>query len=440
MKKIVSVLCCAVLLLAGCDDSPEETVSVQPVSMVCSGGAAGYVQRCAGKVVSGQTAKVARDSKMTVRDVYVQVGDMVEEGSALFAYDADAIKLELDKLRLELEGLANTVTAAAEEISALEQQRAAVPLAKQLTYTLQIEAKQADIREAEYKKALKEREIAAMEKSMEATEVTSPIAGRVMSINSEAGAGSGEYGGGEYGGEGENAYITVMDMTSYRIEGQINELNLYSLTVGMPVIIRSRTDRDVVWHGTVESIDWENPVSSNDGNGVYYYSGGSDEMTASSKYPFYVTLEELEGLVLGQHVYVEPDYGQTGEQEGLLLPEYYVCDADSAPYVWAANTREKLEKRPVVLGEYNAELGCWQVVSGLELSDYIAFPTETLSAGQSVSLYGQETASDGNAEGEIMPAMAEEIPAADGETGSFDDAEAYASDDAEAYVSGDAEG
>ena len=47
--------------------------------------------------------------------------------------------------------------------------------------------------------------------------------------------------------------------------------------------------------------------------------GGSDVSTAS-KYPFYVTLDSSDGLLMGQHVYIEPDHGQGQRQEGIHLP------------------------------------------------------------------------------------------------------------------------
>ncbi len=288
MKRCIAIfLCCAALFsLTACGGGQsEDAVSVQSVSMIVGGGSVGLIDRCPGKVVSGQTAKVNKDEGKTVLELLVQEGDMVEEGSVLFTYDAAAMELDLEKLRLELESLENAIAAAANEIEELERQKAMVYITNQLSYTIQIDTKQADLREAEYKKALKQREIAAMEAALEATEVTAPISGRVMTV-SEDGGSDGYNEGGDGSGSG---YITIMDITTYRVQGNINELNLYSLTVGMPVIIRSRLDGNTTWHGTVESIDWENPVNPNQGGAMYYY-GPVDEMTSSSKYPFYVTL------------------------------------------------------------------------------------------------------------------------------------------------------
>lgn len=61
------------------------------------------------------------------------------------------------------------------------------------------------------------------------------------------------------------------------------------------------------------------------------------------------------------------------------------ADASSAEgqsaYVWAVNGRNKLEKRPVKLGEYDEAMGAYEILSGLTEDDYIAFPMEGLYEG-----------------------------------------------------------
>lgn len=377
MKRILVCILAAVMVLGcltACGDTGE-TVSVQKVSQIVSGGSLGLVSRYAGLTVSGETAEITKDENKKVLEVKVEVGDMVKEGDILFSYDTEALELELTKMKLELEGYNNTIAEAEKEIPELERQRDSVAAAQKLSFTLQIQTLQADVREATYNKGVKEREIASIEASLEDTDVRTPIAGRVMSVQDENDASQQMY----YDGSmSSNSFITVMDITTYRIKGTINELNRGALNEGMNVLIRSRQDESVTWNGTVQYIDWENQVTNE--NNMYYY-GPTDEMTSSSKYPFYVTLENTEGLILGQHVYIEPDLGQTDEKEGLWLPEYYIVDAESAPYVWASNARGKLEKRSLKLGEYNAEEGTWQIVSGLTEDDLIAFPAEGLSAG-----------------------------------------------------------
>lgn len=394
MKRLIAVfILCAIgiTLFAGCSAREQETVTVQSVSMITGTGSVGVVERYAGLVVSGETAEIEKDEDKTVLEIYVEVGDMVEEGDLLFSYDMEALQLALDKLYLEKESYENTISAAENEIEELEKQKASASSSQQLSYTLQINAREADIREAEYNLALKEREIIAMEEDMENTDIASPLAGRVMSVTDEES--SDPY------GESSNAFITVMDVSSYRIEGNINELNLYSLPEGTTVLVRSRMDETLTWSGSVESIDWENPVTGNTNSMIYY--GEEDEMTASTKYPFYIALDSTDGLILGQHVYIEPDYGQE-EITGLMLPAYYIADVDASPWVWAASDSGKLEKRSLTLGIYDEMLDQYEVLSGLTAQDYIAFPDDTLSSGMPVSYFdessfGEEAYDDGGA-------------------------------------------
>ena len=400
MKKIGAVFLAGLMLagLSACggESGGDAAVTVQSVAEIVSAGSVGVVDRYAGMVVSGETAYVQRDESKTVQDVLVEEGDWVAEGTVLFTYDTQAMEFELEKLQLELEGLNNTISAAYAEIEELEELRAGVSSSQQLAYTLQIQTAQANIREAEYNKTIKEREIANMQLSMAAVDVKAPIAGRVMSVSETEENNSDMY----YSDGGSEAFITIMDMQTYRVEGSVNEMNAGTIQEGMEVLIRSRMDENQTWTGTIEKIDWENPVQSS--NSGIYYMGETDTMTQSSKYPFYVTLGSKDGLILGQHVYIEPDYGQTGEKTGLWLPGYYLIDGE--PFVWAASSRDTLEKRELILGEYDFDMDEYQVLSGLAETDYIAFPDPTLEAGVAVSYYEEEAA----AEEQGMEAMVSE--------------------------------
>ncbi len=253
----------------------------------------------------------------------------------------------------------------------MEKEKASASSDQQLSYTLQISSLEANIREDEYDLSLKEREIASMESSMDQTEITAPLSGRVMSVSED-----------DYSSD---AYITIMDVSSYRVQGYINELNLYDLSEGTDVVIRSRVD-DSLWYGTISSIDWEGSTLTTTDS--YYYT---DSMSSSSKYPFYIEVDDTAGLLLGQHVYIEPDYGQYRDTDALMLPAYYIVDSDDDPYVWAASSKGKLEKRSVTLGTYDADLDTYEILTGLTLEDYIAFPEEDLAEGQSVTYYDESS-------------------------------------------------
>ena len=126
----------------------------------------------------------------------------------------------------------------------------------------------------------------------------------------------------------------------------------------------------------------------------------------SSKYPFYVKLEgKGDGLLMGQHVYIEPDYGQEDETDAnaINLPSYFINDADGSPWVWAKSSKDKLEKRSLKLGEYNGETDTYPVLDGLTAEDYIAFPDDSLKAGMACITYDDATFDPGASGGEVSP-------------------------------------
>ncbi len=179
-----------------------------------------------------------------------------------------------------------------------------------------------------------------------------------------------------------SAFITILSTGAYRIKGKVNEMNRYSIVQGEPVIVRSRVDDQQIWHGTMGAIDEQssNSSSSNGHYGMVDSSGDSD--ANSSTYPFYVDLDSSEGLMLGQHVYIEKDEGQEDNKSGVWLSDFYIVDADTQdPYVWAAGEDGKLEKRNVVLGQYDEGLMEYEIADGLTEDDSIAFPTEALVEG-----------------------------------------------------------
>lgn len=207
------------------------------------------------------------------------------------------------------------------------------------------------------------------------------VSGRVVSVS--------EDGYDQYGNP--KPYITIQQSGSYRVKGTINELSMGAVTEGMAMRIFSRTDPEQTWSGTVSLIDLESATQSNP-NSMYFGSMEAGEMGATSKYPFYVELSSADGLMLGQHVYMELASGETATG-GLWLPEYYLCYEEPAgedqekgdPYVWAANDKDRLEKRYVTLGGYDEMQMAYEVLEGLTVEDEIAYPSETCVAGAVVT-------------------------------------------------------
>lgn len=389
MKKILTFLGAAILLLAlltGCGGQETTGVTVQSVSMLAGLQGAGQVNRYAGIVTAGKQTDVKKDDSRTVAKVLVAVGDSVTKGQTLFTYDTATAQLDLDKAQLQYQQMQLDIEAQETQKAQLEQEKAAATADGQLSYTTEINAIENALREARYNLTLQQKEIDRLRTAMGENEVKSPMDGRVLAVN--------ENGGTDSSGNAK-PLVSLVETGGYQIKGRINEMNRTDLPEGTSVIIRSRVDDTVLWKGSVSRIDWENPVSgSGSSSGVMMdktmsaTGGASDssaEMTAASKYPFYVTVEGGEGLLLGQHVLIEPDYGQTDTQE-LRLPTAFFTDVSGdAPWVWAASAQNKLEKRTVRLTDYDEQMDTWLVTEGLTAEDYIAFPDDTLKAGAAVS-------------------------------------------------------
>lgn len=361
-KQYMAAVLVIVMLLsfAGCG-SKEGAVYVQSVADLVNLGGIAPGDRFAGIVVSEHVAEIQKDGEKTIAELLVKEGDDVKEGDALFSYDTEELQLALDKQRLELEQLKASIENYKEQIADMERQSQWVGGTDKLQYTIQIQSTQVDLKEAELNLKTKEAEVAKSEDILENATVVSPVTGRVQSIN--------ENGMDNYGNP--LAYITIQQAGSYRIKGTLGELQRGGIMEGSRIKIVSRTDENVSWSGTVTLVDYENPVQGNQND--YYYMGSTDEMTASSKYPFYVELENTEGLILGQHVYLELE-AEENETGGPSISMAFIgYNEDGSTYVWA-ESRGKLEKRAVTLGEMNGMMGTVEILEGLTEDDYIAFP------------------------------------------------------------------
>ena len=393
MKKFAVIALAAVMLLstlAGCGAGAEGEASVQSVSMICGLGGTGLVDRFAGMITAQSETQVKKDDNATVDSIKVKVDQEVQAGDVLFTYDMSQATLDLEKAQLELDNLNNELESKKQEKAQLEKDKNAASSDDQMQYTLEIRQVNTDILQKEYDISVKAKDIEKLQKTVQNVSVTAPVTGRIKSIN--------ENGGTDQMGN-PLPFMTIVETSGFRVKGYVNENNAGTLTEGTAVVIRSRVS-DQTWKGTISMIDWEN---AQQGSQSRYYDSGSDDTAMSSRYPFYVELESSDGLLLGQHVYIEPDYGQDAEADAdtLKLPSYYINDVDSSPWVWAQNAKGKLEKRSLTLGDYDAEMDTYVVTDGLTAEDYIAFPDESLKAGMTCVTYDEGTFDPGMNDGDM---------------------------------------
>ena len=366
---IVIAVVIGVFVSRGSSSSDGLTAYVDSVSMITGlGSSSGLMNRYSGVVEPQETVQINRNQERKIKELYVKVGDKVEEGTELFAYDTDEISLNLSQAELELERLSASITSLKEQVKLLNSQKASVSTEEKLEYTSQILNTENELKRAEYDVKSKQVEIDQLKSSLENSVVKSTVAGIVKSISEN---GMDMYGQSE-------AYITLLSTKDYRIKGKVSEQNVWLLQTEQPVIIRSRVDETQTWNGVITSVDLENTESSN--NNTSYYGESSESATT---YPFYIELESAAGLILGQHVYIELDNGQDEVKDGVWLYDYYLVHEDDKAYVWVATDKNKLEKREVQLGEFDEEWMRYEIVDGLTMEDYIACPDERLSEGMS---------------------------------------------------------
>lgn len=363
MKKGILVLLALALVLGLCGCGGDgAAVTVQRADQLAIAGLAG--ERYAGVVVSENVVEITRDSTKRVEELYVKVGDEVKAGDKLFSYDSDELELALEKTQLEVEKMTNELADYKEQQEKLEKKLAKTwNDSDKVRLTLEINTLKATIMENEYNLKAKEKEIATLEEMLENIDITTPVDGTVRKIDEEGQSGS---------------YITVQQSGAYRVQGMLNEMSMGGgIMPGSRVKVYSRVSEET-WMGTVTGINTAD-ASQNNGD-MWNNYGMTDTMTLASSYVFDVELDSVEGLLLGQHVYIEVFVEQM-PMEGLWIPESFLTDMvmneetfEMTAKVFAENSRGKLEQRSVTLGMFDGMTGCYEVLSGITAEDYLADP------------------------------------------------------------------
>ena len=349
----------------------EDVAYVETVANLTGRNASlGMVNRFSGVVEPQATWSVAKNSEVAIEEIMVSEGDEVEEGEVLFVYSTDKYEEELQQAEIDLERLNNEYQSTEETIAQLEKEKKSASSSEQANYTIQIKEQNLTLKDKELDIQIKEAEIDKLESNIENAEVKSGISGIIKKINDE---------GSSSDGNEDNDFITVMKVGNYRVKGTVNEQNIGELYVDADVLVHSRVD-DRTWKGKVTKIDTENPQSSS--SGMYGYGGG-DGSSRSSNYPFYVELDKSDGLIMGQHVYVEPDLGQENEDEAgsIWIGSFMVDQSDpDHPFVWK-DVNGRLRKQEVAVGETREEIGKVRITEGLTIEDSICMPEEGLKEG-----------------------------------------------------------
>ena len=354
-------------------DAPKEgTVYVQSVSAITGVGPAGRRNRYAGVVEAKNVIEVDPEEDLTVKECFVSSGDKVKEGDPLFSYDVDSMQLAYEQLLLDIQGLENGIKTGQEKVESLKKQLQRAKQNKKYDIQMEIQTEELEIRKREYELTGKRKQAEDMAHALENSVVFSPVTGTVRSVRSADGEGM------DYDGGADKAYITIVAGNDYCVKGSVSEQTVHTLQEGMEVRVLSRVNNDR-WAGWIYKVNTEKAKQS----GSRYYYGGDGEQ--ASKYEFFVELETNEGLLMGQHVYIELGGDDSEDGDQLWLPAYYVVEEEGDPFVYAADSRGRIEKRTVVLGQRDDDMGAVVILEGLSYLDRIAFPDDTVQVGMAVS-------------------------------------------------------
>ena len=374
MKKTVIALGAALMLgLTGCGRQAQ--INVEQAGMLTT--AATSSDKFAGVVVSENVVEIERDAEKQIEELYVSVGDEVRINEKLFEYDTDTLSLTVDKQELELDKLEQQIKDLTTQKTNLENQiKKEKDKSVKATLELQLRSVSADLTQATYDKNALQTEIKYNKSMLTNAAVRSPIKGTVRSIN-----------------ENGSPYITIQQAGSYQVKGILNELSLNAgIMEGVGVTILSRTDPTVFWTGVVSLVDY-NSAGSNEYDEMY--GGGYDTgMSTSTSYPFYISLDNTNGLLLGQHVYIQISAAALSD-ELLRIPEGYIMDVTMDEETWLTTgtvwsvDMETLElvKTTVTLGEYDPTYGTYVILDGITAESYLADPAaDGVREGASVTL------------------------------------------------------
>ena len=375
MKKTVIALGAALLLMTGCGAKTQ--VNVEQASMLTT--AVTSSDKFAGVVVSENVIEIDRDTEQKLDELYVAVGDTVRVNEKLFEYDTDTLSLTIDKQQLEMDKLNQTIkdqTAQKKDIekqikdleSKIKKEKNKTEksnLESQLsTQQMRLQSANIELGTAEYNKNILQAEINYNKDVLKNAIVRSPIKGTVRTIN-----------------ESGSPYITIQQAGAFQVKGTLNELSLNAgIMEGVGVTILSRTDPTAYWTGTVTLVDYNSASGEEQDN---MFGGYVDPMATSTSYPFYITLDSTEGLLLGQHVYIQISAGAIGD-ELLRIPENYILDVTmdeetwlTTGSVWGVDMETMtLVKLPVTLGEYDPTYGTYVILDGITPESFLADPAE----------------------------------------------------------------
>ena len=301
-SKVWIIILIILLILAGAAAGIAYYLGLGPFAELGDGGEDGEEEGSAkiiptvtyfnGVVEPRKTVDIKKDDEREVEEIFVKEGDKVKKGDKLFSYATSDEEMDVEQAQLEYKGIQNEISGYVSQIAELKKERDKVKDSQKLEYTIQIQDLESQQKQAELSLQQKQVEIDNLKKGVGNAVVTATMKGMIKSINKD--------------GMDDSPFMTIMATGNFQIKGTVDEMFVWYLSEGMEVTVRSRVDETQTWTGTISRINTGDMAAENTGEDDYEENEESGENQAT-RYYFYVTLDDADGLLIGQHVYLEPD-------------------------------------------------------------------------------------------------------------------------------------
>ncbi|MGX5634111.1 efflux RND transporter periplasmic adaptor subunit [Bacillus thuringiensis] len=316
-------------------------------------------QKFGGEVVPNGIETIVFDPSKGKYQLSVKAGEEVKKGQLLFQYNDTSIKQknrEADSqkrvVERELAMLQKQLDAAKQKLQQDKNVGAEKTILQADEQAVQKQEVQLEKQQFEIEKA--NQILQANKEMMEELAVTSPVAGVIEKITKGADEKTGMNG------------ITVRTDGPLKVKGQLTEYELSQMKVGQEVSITSKTVHGKAWTGTVTEIG-TTPVKS------------MDENKTISTYPFVVTLNNAEELQTGFHVYI---ISKTGEANGTVVPKSSIVKKGEKNVVFIVKDG-KAKEQPI---QIEFETDNEAKVSGVKKEDHIiSKPEKDVADGMEVA-------------------------------------------------------
>lgn len=235
-----------------------------------------------GSITPVLSTEIRSEVSGRIARVLVQAGDEVAAGQALIELDQSTLQVQLDDARLGVSGARLRI-----ERSRLEYERLKTLSSRALVTRKEFEEADIALRLAENEMSSQEARVRLLERSLEKGVISAPYAGRVLSLAARPGM---IVTGADAGREG-NTLLELADLSRLRVEAQINEIDVASLSLEMPVEI---TFESVPEAKAVGRITFIAPAAgrSASGGAAGQSSGGGGGGSATRDFPLQISIDE----------------------------------------------------------------------------------------------------------------------------------------------------